>query len=73
MARRKGERGSCVHCGDETVYAWVDTRSPRDNIIHVCIECMNKAAVGSYASEAYERVGQATYRQLLKSSRADRA
>lgn len=54
----------CVHCGNLTTFAWVDTAKPH-NKVYVCITCMSVAQVGHYASPAYERVGQATYTPLM--------
>jgi hypothetical protein len=47
----KGNRAPCAHCGAETAYAWVDTRTPADSPIHLCVECMNRAVVVRPGSE----------------------
>lgn len=62
----RGNSGKCQHCGEQTRFAWVDTATPDENPIHVCVTCMNEAKVGHFATPAYERVGQATYKPLLK-------
>lgn len=66
MTKSKAQHGNCCHCGGETKFAWVDTTAPGDNVIFVCVNCMNSAEVGSYCTPAYERVGQKTYEPLLK-------
>lgn len=63
---------ACVHCGGETVYAWVNTLTPRDSVIHVCIACMNEAVTPYYFSPAYERVGQPSYSRLLEPKKGNR-
>jgi hypothetical protein len=54
MAKRrtKPDPVRCAHCGTWTVYAWVDTRAPLENIVPLCTGCVNGAVAMTEAGYA---------------------